>query len=236
MKFTKKDLKPIIVLGVICLVTAVLIAGINMITAPVVAAAEEKAIQDSLKDILPTKEYKENCNFINLTDGKDDNDNEEIKSRMADTTVTAVYQDVNSGIYAVTLSTSKGYTGNAILLTIGIDNEGRVTGAIVTSNPESKETNRTDAYFIGFKDKNPMEIDEIGKDAPELVAGVTYSTAAVRNAAYDAFKVLGFDVPEVEAKEPVGEYTVWSTVGICIVVAAIGCSVAYIIVKRRKGI
>ena len=239
MKFTKKDLKPIIVLGVICLVTAVLIAGINMITAPEVAAREEQAVQDSLKDILPTDEHKENCNFINLTDGEDDDDNEEIKSRMADTTVTAVYQDVNSGIYAVTLSTSKGYTGNAILLTIGIDNEGRVTGAIVTSNPESKETNRTDSYFKGFKDKNPMEIDEIGKETPELVAGVTYSTAAVREAAMDAYRVLNIpnvEIPKAEAKEPVGEYTVWSTVGICIVVAAIGCSVAYIIVKRRKGI
>ena len=216
MKFTKKDLKPIIVLGVICLVTAVLIAGINMITAPEVAAREEQAVQDSLKAVMPGGE------FVLATE----------KYVVEDTTVTAVYENSNEeGGWVVTLSTSKGYTGNAILLTIGINNEGRVTGAIVTSNPESKGVDQSNAFFAGFEGKNPEEISEV-----ELIAGVTYSSTAVRNAAYDAFKVLGFDVPEVEAKEPVGEYTVWSTVGICIVVAAIGCSVAYIIVKRRKGI
>lgn len=230
MKFTKKDLKPIIVLGVICIVVAVLIAGINMITAPEIATREYEAVQDSLKNVLP-EEYKNGCNFKNLTDGKDEDDNEEIKSRMVNTTVTAVYQDANSGIYAVTLSTSKGYTGNAILLTIGIDSEGHVTGSVVTSNPESKETGKTNAYFEGFSGKDPFEIEEV-----ELVTGVTYSAKAVRNAAYDAFKVLGFEVPKAEVKESVGEYTVWSTVGICIVVAAIGSAVAYIIVKRRKGI
>lgn len=231
MKFTKKDLKPIIVLGIICLAVALLIAGINTITAPEVEKRERDAVQKSLKDILPTEEHKENCNFINLTDGKDEDDSEEIKSRMANTTVTAVYQDEKSGIYAVTLSTSKGYTGNAILLTIGIDNEGRVTGAVVTSNPESKETGKTDAYFEGFGGKDPFEIEEV-----DLVTGVTYSTKAVRSAAYDAFKVLGFEVPEAEVKEPVGQFNGYSIAGICIVVALIGGTVAYIIVKRRKGI
>ena len=230
MKFTKKDLKPIIVLGLICLAVAILIAGINTITAPEVEKREREAVQKSLKNVLPD-EYQNDCNFINLTDGKDEDDSEEIKSRMANTTVTAVYQDVNSGIYAVTLSTSKGYTGNAILLTIGIDSEGRVTGAVVTSNPESKETGKTNAYFEGFGDKDPFEIEKV-----ELVTGVTYSTKAVRSAAYDAFKVLGFEVPEAEVKEPVGQFNGYSIAGICIVVALIGGTVAYIIVKRRKGI
>ncbi len=228
MKFTKKDLKPIIVLGVICIVVAVLIAGINMITAPEIERREEIAVQDSLKAVMP------DGSFVLATEKYD----------IKDTTVTAVYENVNPETekvegWVVTLSTSKGYTGNAILLTIGIDSEGHVTGAVVTSNPESKETNKTDSYFGKFKDKNPMEIDKMGKDQPDLVAGVTYSTAAVREAAMDAYRVLNIpnvEIPKAEAKEPVGEYTVWSTVGICIIVAAIGSAVAYIIVKRRKGI
>lgn len=221
MKITKKELKPVLVLGAICLVVALLIAGVNMITAPKVAADKEKAVQESLEKVMPGGSFELKTDAYNIEN----------------TTVTAVYENTNEdGGWVVTLSTSKGYTGNAILLTIGIDANGTVTGAVVTSNPESKETGKTDSYFAGFEKKDAFGIDTIAKDSPDLVAGVTYSTTAVRNAAYDAFKVLGFDVPEAEVKEPVGEYTVWSTVGICIVVAAIGGTVAYIIVKRRKGI
>ena len=53
MKFTKNDIKPVIVLGVIFLVAAVLIAGINVFTAPEVAKREQQAINDSLSAVMP---------------------------------------------------------------------------------------------------------------------------------------------------------------------------------------
>ena len=215
MKFTKKDLKPVLVLGAICLVVALLLAGVNMLTSVKIRTDKEKAIKESLELVMPGIDPEDVTTNYNLTD----------------TTVTAVYRDKGGKGYVVTLSTAKGYTGNPILLTIGIDNEGKVTGATITDNPESKGVDQTNAFFESFGGKNPQEIFDA-----ELVAGVTYSSTAVRNAALDAFKILGYDVPELPPVERVENITGWSYAGIAIAVAVIGLAVAYTIVKRRKGI
>ena len=215
MKFTKKDLKPVLVLGAICLVVALLLAGVNMLTSEKIRTDKEAAITKSLEQVMPGIDQEDVTEEYDLTG----------------TTVTAVYRDKGGKGHVVTLSSAKGYTGNAILLTIGIDNEGRVTGATITSNPESKGVDQTNAFFESFGGKNPQEIFDA-----ELVAGVTYSSTAVRNAALDAFKILGYDVPELPAVERVENITGWSYAGIAIAVAVIGLAVAYTIVKRRKGI
>ena len=215
MKFTKKDLKPVLVLGAICLVVALLLAGVNMLTSDKIRGDKEAAVTKSLEQVMPGIDPKDVTEEYDLTG----------------TTVTTVYRDKGGKGHVVTLSSAKGYTGNAILLTIGIDNEGKVTGAVITSNPESKGVDQTNAFFESFGGKNPEEVFNA-----ELVAGVTYSSTAVRNAALDAFKVLGFDVPELPPVERVENITGWSYAGIAAVVVVIGLSVAYTIVKRRKGI
>ena len=215
MKFTKKDLKPVLVLGAICLVVALLLAGVNMLTSDKIRTDKEAAVTKSLEQVMPGIDQEDVTSEYDLTG----------------TTVTTVYRDKNGQGHVVTLSSAKGYTGNAILLTIGIDNEGKVTGAVITSNPESKGVDLTNAFFESFGGKNPEEVFNA-----ELVAGVTYSSTAVRNAALDAFKVLGFDVPELPPVERVENITGWSYAGIAAVVVIIGLSVAYTIVKRRKGI
>ena len=219
MKFTKKDLKPVLVLGAICLVVALLLAGVNMITSAKIEADKEANIQKSLEQVMP------GGNFTPATE----------KYNIEGTTVTSVYENVNSENeivgWVVTLSSAKGYTGNAILLTVGINTDGVITGAVVTSNPESKGVDQTNAFFESFGGKNPGEVFDA-----ELIAGVTYSSTAVRNAALDAFKVLGFEVPELPPVERVENITGWSYAGIAAVVVIIGLAVAYTIVKRRKGI
>lgn len=219
MKFTKKDLKPVLVLGAICLVVAVLLAGVNMITSAKIEADKEAAIQKSLEQVMP------GGSFTPATE----------KYNIEGTTVTAVYENVNSENeivgWVVTLSSAKGYTGNAILLTVGINTDGVITGAVVTSNPESKGVDQTNAFFESFGGKNPEEVFEA-----ELIAGVTYSSTAVRNAALDAFVVLGFEVPELPPVERVENINGWSYGAIAAVVVIIGLAVAYTIVKRRKGI
>ena len=215
MKFTKNDMKPILVLGAICLVVAILLAGVNMITAKKIADDKELAIKESLEKVMPGIDPEDVTAEYDLTD----------------TTVTTVYRDKNGKGHVVTLSSSKGYTGNAILLTVGINNDGVITGAVVTENPESKGVDQTNAFFESFSGKNPDEVFEA-----ELIAGVTYSSTAVRNAALDAFDALGFEVPELPAVERVENFTGWSWAGIATTVAVIGLAVAYTIVKRRKGI
>ena len=219
MKFTKKELKPVIVLGVICIVVALLVAGVNSFTGKKIEEDKQTAINNSLKEVMP------GGNFENVTSEYD----------LLGSTVTAVYRDKNGAGHVVTLSTAKGYTGNPILLTIAIadgdDGKGIITGAVVTNNPESKGVEDTNKFFADLEGKNPDET--LGVD---LITGVTYSSTAVRNAALDAFRVLGYDVPEIEAAPRVENFTPWSIVGIVAVVIAIGGAVAYIIVKRRKGI
>lgn len=219
MKFTKKELKPVIVLGVICIVVALLVAGVNSFTGKKIEEDKQTAINNSLKDVMP------GGNFENVTSEYD----------LLGSTVTAVYRDKNGAGHVVTLSTAKGYTGNPILLTIAIadgdDGKGIITGAVVTNNPESKGVEDTNKFFADLEGKNPDETLDV-----ELITGVTYSSTAVRNAALDAFRVLGYDVPKIEAAPRVENFTVWSGVGIAIAVLAIGGAVAYIIVKRRKGI
>ena len=223
MKFTKKDLKPVLVLGAICLVVALLLAGVNMITAKKIADDKEIAVKESLEKVMPEG------NFVPATE----------KYTTDSTTVTEVYENVNPETeevegWVVTLSSAKGYTGNAILLTIGINKNGVVTGAVITENPESKGVEQTNAFFESFGGKNPQEIFDA-----ELVAGVTYSSTAVRNAAIDAYEVLkieGVIIPKLPPVERVENITGWSWAGISIAVAVIGLAVAYTIVKRRKGI
>jgi Na+-translocating ferredoxin:NAD+ oxidoreductase RnfG subunit len=190
-----------------------------MITSAKIEADKEAAIQKSLEQVMP------GGSFTPATE----------KYNIEGTTVTAVYENVNSENeivgWVVTLSSAKGYTGNAILLTVGINTDGVITGAVVTSNPESKGVDQTNAFFESFGGKNPEEVFDA-----ELVAGVTYSSTAVRNAALDAFKVLGFEVPELPPVERVENITGWSYAGIAAVVVIIGLAVAYTIVKRRKGI
>lgn len=219
MKFTKNDLKPVLVLGAICLVVAILLAGVNMITSEKIAADKDAAIQKSLEQVMP------GGSFTPATE----------KYNIEGTTVTAVYENVNSENeivgWVVTLSSAKGYTGNAILLTVGINTDGVITGAVVTSNPESKGVDQTNAFFESFGGKNPEEVFDA-----ELIASVTYSSTAVRNAALDAFVVLGFEVPELPPVERVENINGWSYGAMAAVVVIIGLAVAYTIVKRRKGI
>ena len=264
MKFTKKDLKPVLVLGAICLVVALLMAVVNMVTVDTIREREEKATAISrIKVFDPTLEDEEIEALIEngvyetsdstkkddyireyiLTHGNvesvEELDAEALEALTAEAVATIpsvkdVSEVKKNGEflgYAVTLGTKKGYTGNEILLTIGIDANGVIKGAIVTKNPETKDTDLTDKFFAELEGKDPQ-----GTFDAELVAGVTYSSTAVKNAALDAFVVLGFEVPEAAPTPPIGEYTVYSTIGIIVAVLAIGGAVAYIIVKRRKGI
>ena len=118
MKFTKKDLKPVLVLGAICLVVALLLAGVNMLTSEKIRGDKEAAVTKSLEQVMPGIDPEDVTSEYDLTG----------------TTVTTVYRDKNGKGHVVTLSSAKGYTGNAILLTIGIDNDISIAGGIAVKS------------------------------------------------------------------------------------------------------
>lgn len=215
MKFKKEYVKPTAVLGIILLAVALLMAGVNMITSPIIEQAEQDAVLASLAEVMPSGDFEEVTeSYENLPSN-----------------VTAVYRDKNGGGYVVTLATSEGYTGQPIPVTVGIDAEGRITGIAVVNSPETKGTDTVADYFASFGGK-----DLGGVTDAELVSGVTYSSTAIKNAALDAYRAIGYEVSEPEVAERGGEFGGWSIAGVVASVLLVGSFVAYEIIKRRRGI
>lgn len=80
------------------------------------------------------------------------------------------------------MSTTKGYTGEAIELTFAVDAEGKISGIQLDAYPESKDFGAEyPGTFIG-QDSTLADI--------QLVAGCTYSSVAFRDAVADGMAAL----------------------------------------------
>ena len=100
----------------ICAVTAGLLAGVNGITAPIIAELNAAATQEAISAVLPGGFDSE------ITDYAD-----------ASGIVSKVYQGENG--YA--LEVGPGGFDNTITMMVGIDNEGKVLGISVVSHTET---------------------------------------------------------------------------------------------------
>lgn len=170
MKITKERAMPAIVLGAICLAVALVIGLVNLVAAPIIERAKKEAISESLRVVMPDGSFDESLPLDGMPE-----------------TVTGVYKDENRGGHVVTLSTTKGYTGKPINLTVGVDLNGKITGAIITATEETKDTDKVAAFAEGFKGA-----DAAGVAGSALVSGATYSSTAVKNAIGDAMIALGY--------------------------------------------
>ncbi len=166
MKSMNSSIKSVIVLVVICFIVTALLAGVNFVTAPIIAEANESAAKQSLFEVLPQAE-----DFIALS-----------LPENTPVTVTGIYADTAKSGYAITIDTSSQYSADNMLFTIGIDTNGRIIGVTLTHYSESKD----------FGADYPSTY--IGADATlsgvDTVAGVTYSSAAFKEAVADAFIAL----------------------------------------------
>lgn len=88
--------KSIVVLTCICLVTALLLAAVNYVTAPVIEKNQSLAANQSLFEVLPDAQDFET---IEIPEGSPE-------------TVTGVYRDTAGTGYAVTLKTSTQYSSS----------------------------------------------------------------------------------------------------------------------------
>lgn len=175
-----KNVKSVLVLVLVFVLAFPVLFGLDKVTAPVIEAKSAMLATDSLKSVLPGS-----TGFETLYDA----DNSSIKD--VPETVTGVYKEKSGKGYAVLLSTTKGYTGEPIEIALGVNAEGKIAGTEVLSYPDSKDFGQKTypATFVG-QDSN---LPDVG-----LIAGVTYSSSAFKNAIKDAFAVLvsnGF-VPE----------------------------------------
>ncbi len=161
---------------------SVLIAGIvillllNMVTSPIIEKNNQKGELEPLFAVMPGAE---NFTLITLNNAPD--------------TVKSIYEETSGKGYVIRSATNKGFTGNYISLTVGISKEGKIVGITLDEYPETKD----------FGSDYPLTF--LGADSTlsttEIVAGVTYSSSAFRNAVADAFSVLAENGLIVEAEK-----------------------------------
>ena len=151
----KDSLKSIVVLTVICLVVSAVLAGINQVTAPIIAENQSSKANESLYAVLPDAE---NFEELALPEGSPE-------------TVTGVYRDTAGSGYAITLETSSQYSSSNMLITMGVGADGKIVNIALTNYAESKDFG-TETYPQTY----------IGADSAlsgiDTVAGVTYSSTS----------------------------------------------------------
>ena len=167
----KKNLYPIIALTVIGVVVAGFLAAVNMLTLPVIEEAERRAILESLQEVMPDAE---GFDAVELSEDTPD-------------TVKEIYEE-SSGKGSVVILKVQGYA-SIISITVGVDSDGKITRAIVTSEQESHGQAGMASYPDNFTGLNAS-----GVVNESLYSGATVTSGAIRDAISDAMYALGYVV------------------------------------------
>ncbi len=176
------SVKSTIVLTAICLIVTLILSAVNYVTAPIIKQNADKAVQESLKAVLPSAASFEEV---------------ELKENTPET-VKAVYKDTAGSGFAIALETTSSYSEAPMAITVGISADGIIQNIVITNYSETKD--------FGADYPNTY----VGKDASlagvDLVSGVTYSSTAFKNAINDAFTaMLGGKSDAVLVNEAMGE-------------------------------
>ena len=166
-----------IILGAICLVCALLLGLVNMITADPIKAAKQRKTEQAMEAVLPADSYES----VEYTGG--------------DALVKAVYRAGDAG-YVVEVTPS-GFGGEVDLM-VGVGSDGTVTGISVITHFETSGLGakaKTDPewgkQFIGMSGEV-----KVSKDGGKVnaITGATITSRAVSSgvtAALEAVQTLG---------------------------------------------
>ena len=170
----KDILKPIIVLALICLLVTASLAYVNIKTAPVIKAAEEKAASSARHEVLKEAETFERINSLKLPDG-----------------AVEAYKGNDESGYAIIVKV-KGYGGDMKLM-CGIRHDGTMEGVKTLTHNEttgigSRVVDNNSKYKESFAGTTAGEYRNI-----DTVSGATISSKAYKKGigiAFDAFKAI----------------------------------------------
>ena len=169
-----KSSRPVIILVILFALCIAILFGLNSALSAKIAENASAGAMEILANVLPdAKSFK----LVYSSDAASDSALESVPA-----TVTSIYEETNGLGYAVSLSTTEGYTGSPMEFIIGIDAEGKISGVDITNYPDTKDLE--DGYpesYIG----QDSALADIG-----LIAGVTYSSSAFKNAVSDGFTAL----------------------------------------------
>ena len=171
-----KSLKSIILPVIVVVLAFAILYCVNLWTYPTIVQARLQGEVGPAMDVMPNAK-----GFM------------ELKLDNVPSTVETVYEETSGQGYVVKVSTKAGFTKEAIVFYIAIDKDNKVQKINVTAYPETREVG--EGYVDTF----------IGSDSTlstvELVAGVTYSSSAIKNGVADAFKALSDNGLIVAAKK-----------------------------------
>lgn len=177
----KSILKSVLSLTVICAVVAVLMATTNFITEPVIKANEAAAANEALLVVMP-----------NGSDFKP----VDISTYTLPASVNEVYSEANGG-YVVKL-TVNGYSTGMILM-IGVDANGTVTGATCLGSSETLGYEKT--YGETTVGATLETIDGL-----DTIAGATRTTQAYKDGVKDALNtavIMGGGSVDIRSEEEI---------------------------------
>ena len=171
---------PVAVLLIIGIVVAALLAGVNAITSKKIEEDRIATILASLAEVMP--------------DGEFDVENPRELTEDMPGSVKAIY-DTTNGCGTVVILERQGYA-SVIGVTVGVDPEGKITRAVVTSEQESHGKAEMSTYIDKFTGLSPSEVDETA-----TFTGATATSGAMKGAVRDALVALG----HLEAEDPLPE-------------------------------
>ena len=162
----KKDaVKSVIVPVLVVVVFIAALTGVGAYTAPIIEANGSAAELAPLYEVMPDAAGFEAVTLDAVPD-----------------TVQGVYKETSGLGYVALLSTTKGYTGDPIDISMAIDAEGKISGIKLTQFADSKH------FGEDYPDTYLGQDSALG--GVSLVAGVTYSSKAFKEAVEDGFAVL----------------------------------------------
>ena len=161
--------KPIVVLGLICVIVTGALAATNSVTAPIIEEATRLAQETARQELLPEAEGFEKIDGIDVANVSD------------------VYAATNGVGYVVT-SSSKGYGGTMTVM-VSFTPEGTIKQIKVTEQAETQgigsNVANNAAYWANYAGKDGTAPLALGTDV-DAYAGATISSRALNNAVNSA--------------------------------------------------
>ena len=171
-----KSVKSIILPVIVVILAFVILFLVNLWTYPLIVESRMQGEVGPAMDVMPNAKGFE-----------------ELQLDIIPSTVETVYKETSGQGYVVKVSTKAGFTKEAIVFYVAINGDNKVQKINVTEYPETRDVG--DGYVDTF----------IGSDSTlstvDLIAGVTYSSSAIKNGVADAFKALSDNGLIVAAKK-----------------------------------
>ena len=172
MTETKKDpgtATLVVILFLICLVTSLLLGLTNEVTAPYIAANNEKTTQEAMAKVLPSDSYEK------VTD----------QYTGGDATVEDIYKAGDAG-YVVQVKPATSFSGTLTVM-VGVDTDGACTGISETSGLGSNASKPDwQAQFVGKTGE--VKVTKDGGDI-NAITGATITSRGVCEAVNSAIAV-----------------------------------------------